>query len=35
MSFKAVFEFFLQVHEFVNVDLPSQGIFRLRASLYQ
>lgn len=35
MSFKAVFEVFLQIHQFWNVDLPCQGIFKLRASLYQ
>lgn len=35
MSFKAVFEVFLHVHDFANVDLPCQGVFRLRASLYQ
>ena len=35
MSFKAEFQIILQIHDFVNVDLPSQGLFRLRASIYQ
>lgn len=35
MSFKAVIELFLQVHDFVNIDLPTQGIFRLRVSAYE
>ena len=35
MSFKADFQIFLHLEDFINIDLPSQGLFRLRASVYQ
>lgn len=35
MSFKADFQLTLHIHDFFNLDLPSQGLFRLRASVYQ
>lgn len=35
MSYKAVLELFLQIHDFRNIDLPSQGEFKLRVSFYQ
>ena len=35
MSFKADFEIILHLRDFLNVDLPSQGLFRLRASIFQ
>lgn len=35
MSYKAVFEFILLIHDFKNIDLPNQGLVRVTASLYQ
>lgn len=34
MSFKAIFEFILQIHDFTNLDIPFQGYFSLRSALY-
>ena len=34
MSFKASFEFILQIHDFTNIDIPFQGYFALRAALF-
>jgi hypothetical protein len=35
MSFKAVFEFILLIHDFKNVDLPNQGLATISASIYK
>lgn len=35
MSFKATLDFIAHIHNFVNIDLPSQGVFRIRTSIYQ
>lgn len=35
MSYKAVFEFILLIHDFQNIDLPNQGLVRVTASIYQ
>lgn len=35
MSFKAVFEFILNIHEFKNIDLPNQGLAAISASIYK
>lgn len=35
MSFKAVFEFILLLHDFKNLDLPNQGLASVSVSIYK
>ena len=35
MSFKGVFEFILLLHDFMNIDLPNQGLASVSVVIYK